>query len=41
MKKEVKSIEKEIQNTFEYYIKGKITEVQIKPRIAELTKKKN
>lgn len=41
MKKEVKYIEKEIQNTFEYYIKGKITETQIKPKIAELTQKKN
>ena len=41
MKKEVKSIENEIQNTFEYFIKGKITEAQIKPRIAEFTEKKN
>ena len=41
IKKEIKSIENEIQNTFEHFINDDITEAQIKPRIEELTEKKN
>ena len=41
IKKEIKLIENEIQNTFEHFIKGDITEAQIKPKIDELTVRKN